>query len=335
MQISPIGSVNCNYVTKNCNKVRKQPSFGSIVPDLKPQNAMDYYFYQQIDSDFHKLRLSSTRIFRELPTQNAIAKLLNPNEKSEIKILGCSDGSEAWAHAIVLKEIMGEKAVQNVKIEGIDRADYIIETAKTGRIVCSDIEKNEYPNAEKNASGLESPIYGEGWDKYLIKSTRPQAFNQLLRKEPCLKYLEFDPVAGKSTSNGKMSWYEINKVGLPQVNFKSGDMLDNLDSDKESKNVVYVIANAGAYLIEKNPNDFIKLFGDIKEKNKGKKVYVVLGDMENRLLNNPNQRIISPSLQFALNLSLKSMGYYQIDEDLAKSFGSKDYQNVASKILTL
>ena len=57
--------------------------------------------------------------------------------------------------------------------------------------------------------------------------------------------------------------------------------------------------------------------------------------MENRILNNSNQRIIGADLQFALNLILQSMGYHQIDEDLAKSFGSKDYKNVASKILTL
>ena len=334
MQISPIGSVSCNYNKRNCSGVRKQPSFGSIVPDLKPENAVNYLFYQRLDLNFDKLRRSSTRIFRELPTQNAIAKLLNPDEKSEIKILGCSDGSEAWAHAIVLKEIMGEKARQNVKIEGIDNADYLIETAKTGRIVCSDIEKDRYPDLEKNTSGLESPIYGKGWDKYLIKSKRPEGFNRLLNQEPCLQYMEFDPVARKQIGKG-LNWYEINKQGLPQVDFKAGDMLDNLDTDSDSKNAVYVIANAGAYLLEKDPNKFIKLFSDIKEKNQGKKVFVVLGDMENRLLNNPNQRIISPSLQFALNLSLNSMGYHQIDEDLAKSFGSKDYKNVASKILTL
>ena len=77
MQISPVGSVN--YKTRVNNKVSKIPSFGSICPDLKPANAMTYAFYQNINPVFSKLRLSSTRIFRELPTQNAVSKLLNPS----------------------------------------------------------------------------------------------------------------------------------------------------------------------------------------------------------------------------------------------------------------
>ena len=332
MQISPVSS--SVYSINKPQKAVKKPSFGSIIPDAKPENVGNYELITMIDSDFHKLRLSSTRIFRELPAQNAIAKLLNPDEKSEIKILGCSDGSEAWAHAIVLKEIMGKKAQQNVKIEGIDKADYLIEIAKTGKIVCSDTEKDKYTINEYNISGLKSPVYGDGWDKYLIKSSRPEDFNQLLKKEPCLKYLEYDPVARINIGNG-MNWYEVNKEGLPEVKFTSGDMLNHLESEKDSKTVVYVLANAGAYLIEKDPNKFTQLFIDIKEKNKGKKVYVVLGDMENRLLHNPNQRIINPTLQFILNLNINSLGYRQIDEDLAKSFGSKDYKTVASKIYTL
>lgn len=331
MKISPFSSQS--YAAAKNSTVGK-PSFGSIFADATPQNRNIYGFYMQINPDFRKLKTSATRIFRELPTQVAVANLLNPDEKSEIKVLGCSDGSEAWAHAIVMKEVMGEKASKNIKIVGVVKADYLIELAKTDHIICSDIEKTLYVEREFDRSGLKSPVAGEGWNKYLIQSSRPKEYEMLCKKEPCLNYMEYDIASGKEIGHG-IEWYKINKEGLPQVEFKTGDIRTSLDSDKDSKNVVYVIANTGAYLAEKDPNDFIKLFNDIKEKNRGKNVYVVLGDMENIMLNSSQQGMIDPNLQYLLNLFIKNMGYSSINKEQVKNLGLTNYEEVASKILKL
>ena len=67
----------------------------------------------------HKLRPSATRIFRELPNKLATAKLIG-KDPADVHILGCSDVSEAYAHAIAIKESIGNSATHNVNIVGID-----------------------------------------------------------------------------------------------------------------------------------------------------------------------------------------------------------------------
>ena len=330
MQISPI--LNNNYYNKinTC----KKPAFKSVLPDITPQNTFIYHILSSGDESFTQLRLSATRIFRALSSQNAITKLLPKNEKSEIKVLGCSDGSEAWAYAIMAKENMGENA-KNVNIIGIDKADYLIETAKTGKIMCSDIEK-KYAFNEFNVSGLVSPLFAKGWDKYLTKCSRPKIVEILQQKHPCMQYIDFNPIERTTLGNGN-NWYDINKEGLPKVSFKTGDIFNNLEPEnKSAKNVVYVVANTAAYILEQDPAKFVKLFYDIKEKNKRKNVYVVLGKMEYLVLKDPNQRYkLSGNLRQIINYTLDSLGYKNISEDEAKKFGSTDYKEIAAKILKL
>lgn len=327
-----ISSASNNTVFKT--NYTKKPSFKSILSDITPQNSIIYEIIGGSNPHFTQLRLSSTRIFRALSSQNAITKMLPKNEKSEIKILGCSDGSEAWAYAIMAKENMGENA-KNVNVTGVDKADYLIETAKTGKIMCSDIEKN-YAANEPNVTGLVSPLFLDGWNKYLTKCPRPKEVEALQQKYPCMRYIDFNPIEGTTLGNGN-NWYDINKEGLPKVSFKTGDMFDNLEPEnKEVKNVVYVIANTAAYLLEENPAKFVKLFSDIKEKNKGKNVYVVLGKMEYIVLKDPNPRfILNGNLRQIVNNAINSLGYKNISEDEAKKFGSIDYKEIAAKITKL
>ncbi len=138
MNISPV-RFNSYYNKTVTNKIKNSPAFGSVCADADSYNQQDYAIYTLAHRGYNIIKSSSTRIFRELPSELAIAKLLNlnPNQKSQIKILGCSDGSEAWAHAITIKEVMGENA-KNVDIQAVDKAPHMIEAAKTGYLVLSD-----------------------------------------------------------------------------------------------------------------------------------------------------------------------------------------------------
>lgn len=339
MRISPISySYNNSYSASKKQNTNSAPSFTSLFADATPSNEGRYAYYTINNPLFAKLKNSSTRIFRELPSQIAISKLLNPDEKSEIKVLGCSDGSEAWAYGIVLKEEMGDKASQNVKIKGVDISPQMIEIAKTGRITCSDVER-KYASGKGEKTGNESPVKGDKWDNYLIKSTRPEGFTRALENHPFLKYVEYDPAANKSIGNG-IEWYEINQDGLPETTFEQGDMLKHLDPDDEAQNEVYVVANSAAYLIQnKGEEAYIKLFQDIKEKNEGKNknVYVVVGDVENRVLSPVaiKQMGIPAKMQNGIRRSIKELGFEKISDTKLRKKGVANYKDAASKIYVL
>lgn len=329
MQIQSIGSYNSynNYQNSlNKNTKQKTQSFGSFCADANATNQDDYAFYTLIHKDYFKMKGSSTRIFRELSSELAIAKLLNPKEKSEIKILGSADGSEAWAYAIAVKEAMGDNA-KNVKVKGVDIAPYMTELSNTGCLVLSSIEK-DYANNEIFVSHDKSPLKGKGWHKYLTKTERPEQFNETLKKYPYTKYIEFDPVVNKTIGNG-LEWYDVNKEGLPDVQFECGDMRKSIKPNNDADNQVYVIANSAAYLLQENPNDFIKLFMDIKEENKNKKdVYVVVGNLENRFLN-------SSVMGFVMSSHINALGFEHVSDKDLKKLGIKGNQEAASKIYKL
>ncbi len=327
MQIQSYGNYGYNNSKMGLNISRKEKkrSFGSLCADATPNNQDAYAIYTLICPDFSKMKCSSTRIFRELSSELAISKLLNPKEKSEIRILGSSDGSEAWAYAIAVKEEMGENA-KNVNIQGIDIAPYMTDLSNTGCLVLSSIEK-KYAEGTGFVSYDKSPLAGKGWHKYLTKTQRPEKFNEILEKYPYTKYMECDPVVNKSIGNG-LDWYEINKEGLPEVKFECADMRNCVKPNENVDNQVYVIANSAAYLIEKNPNDFIKLFQDIKQQNKDKKnVYVVVGNLENRFFNSLRGMM--------MQANINSLGFDHVSEKDLKKLGIKGNKEAASKIYKL
>lgn len=332
MQISKIAPIrNYNYQIKNLASLKNQPSFTSFCSDANGKTEPYYRDYTIKHKDYAKMKESSTRIFRDLPSQLAIANMLNPNQKSQIKILGCADGSEVWGYAIAIKEAMGENA-KNVSIQGVDKAPYMIETAKTGCLVLSDVE-HEYAQGENKAYKEKSPIEDEGWDNYLIKTQRPQGFDKITKEYPFMKYYENDPVVKKSIGSG-LEWYEINKEGLPEVSFEQGDMLDYLKSDDEAQNVVYVMANSSAYVFQNNPNDFIKLFQRIKENNKGKNVFVALGDIENMLLNS-NRLGIPYRTRLALNGIIDALGFKHVSPYELRQLGILSDETTSNKLYKL
>ncbi len=334
MNISPVNYDFSNINRQNTRKTQahaaktSQPAFTSLFADANARNERQYGIYCMINPGFNKLKSSSTRIFREFPSQQAIAKLLNPDEKSEIKVLGCADGSEAWAYAIQLNEENGGKAKDNVKVVGVDIAPYMVEAAKTGRIIMSDVEKSY---AEKSGN----PLKGDGWDKYLTKTNRPQNFNGMLLKWPFLTYVEADPVVNKAVGSG-LDWYEINKDELPDVSFESGDMMNFLEPDSDAQNVVYVVANSAGYLTERSTDDYIALFERIKEENKdnNKNVYVVTGSLENRVLSQ-GSRFLSPRDKNKINGAISSMGFQNISDIKLRKMGVNDYKDASSKIKVL
>lgn len=319
------------------NKISNNLLFTSLYADARGENQNAYGIYTMHNSGFAKVKRCATRIFRELPSQIAISKLLDPDKKTQINILGCSDGSEAYAYAIVMKEAMGDKAQENIKIKAVDFAPYMVDIAKTGAIVCSDIEK-KYANGNYDRTGSSSPLRGEGWDKYLTKSERPEGFEQALEKYPFLQYVECDPVARKTIGNG-LEWYEINKEGLPEIEFKQGDMRNHTFSNDEVEAEVYVIANSGAYLAESNPDDYIKLFEDIKNANKGKgkDVYVVIGDVELSLTNPAMSRLlgIRPGTQNRIKHSITDLGFEKVSDTKLRKKGVEHYKDAANKIYKL
>ena len=328
MQIQSLG----NYCYFNNKKelsranVEKTQSFGSFCADANQDNQNIYGIYTLSHPDFKKMKSSSTRIFRELSSELAISKLLNPNEKSEIKILGAADGSEAWAYAIAIKEAMGDNA-KNVNIQGIDIAPYMTDLSNTGCLVLSSVEK-QYANGTIFVSHDKSPLKGSGWHKYLTKTKRPESFNKTLEQYPYTRYIEYDPIVDKSIGKG-LEWYEINKEGLPDVSFECADMRTSIKPNENTDNQVYVIANSAAYLLQENPNDFIKLFADIKEQNKDKKnVYVVVGNLENRFFNSSMSGII-------MGLEINSLGFEHLSPKDLKRIGIKGNKEAAAKIYKL
>ena len=327
MQISPVRFNNFKL-----NKTNNTSSFGSICADANGKTEHKYKAYTLTGpNDYRIIKKSSTRIFRDLPSELAIARMLNPEQKTQIKVLGCADGSEAWGYAIALKETMGENAEKNVSIQAIDKAPHMIDAAKTGCLVLSDIER-KYAEGTTSVFKEKSPVAGKGWNQYFIKTTRPEEFNKILAEYPCMKYLEHDPVVNKKIGSG-LDWYEVNKQGLPNVTFECGDMLDYLEPDKEAENVVYVLANSAGYVFEKNPNDFFNIFNEIKATSKGKNVYIAMGNIETLILD--NYMAVINELPVPIKMLINSLGFKNIPENELSKLGIYSTSGTSNKLYKL
>ena len=115
-------------------------------------------------------------------------------------------------------------------------------------------------------------------------------------------------------------------------------MLDLLDPKKDSDSVVYVIANSGGYIAENNPDGYLKLFKDIKEKTKDKRnVYVVTGDVERTLFETTtgNRLGIDGRLQNRIRNSIANLGFSRVDKTKLRKLGVDNYNDAANKIYKL
>lgn len=341
MRISPITNYN---LTKTCSKHPKQspkatsePSFGGVCSQRSALNYGYYRYYSMLDKDYDAIMSHTTNVFREVEAEVAISKLLNPNKKTQIKILGCSDGSEAFSYGMAMVEAMGEKAKENVKIMGADIDDAMIEVAKTG---CTVLPKQYIGIGDAERDEMAKKYRRIAHDKYLTKTKRPEGFGDALKKYPKLQFLECDIAAESSIGNG-LDWYKVQTEKLPEITFKKGDMRDFLNSTEGAEAEVYVLANSVSYLAQKGgKEDIINVFKEIKEQNKGKgkDVYVIIGDMEQHLLDSP------PYVKFAtidhqdkaeIKNSIKRFGFEEVSEFKLRKLHIADHKNTAKKIYKL
>jgi len=288
-------------------------SFGSIYSHYRNDTYQKYQRAFETKPQEHQLKPYATRIFRELPTQLAVAKIIDSTRPATIRILGCSDGSEAYAYAIALAEENKGKS----KITAVDKEPFLIEMARTGHIVCADIEK-EWSNNHQLQKG--SPLAGSGWNKYLNKTDEPDNFKKLCEEYPILSQITSDKVAGISIGKG-MDWYKVNQENLPKIDFVQGDMRDHLEPKDGNEQQIYVVSNSLGYLALDDPKEFLKVFVNIQNKNyKNDSVYVVLGDVEHQIFR---------QLPQARNV-VSILGFEPIDKQELKNKGVLE-PDVASK----
>ncbi len=220
----------------------------------------------------HPLSGSTTLIFREQHVQSAIVKLLKKNMPTTFKVLGCSDGSEAWTYAILSSGAFKDKNL--VRIQAVDKKESLIELAKTGYLICSDREK-------QHATGLKDvPTEKNGWQKYFKQSEEPPEFKALVERYPELTDLTSGQIGGISIGKG-MEWYKINQTRLPDVEFIKDDLRNHIASKTEQ--TVYVMANSICYIGENEGTDkLVEIFEKIQNENYNKKgaTYVALGAVE-------------------------------------------------------
>ncbi len=218
---------------------------------------------------------SYTFMFREYPVQSAAVKLLKKDRPTTFKVLGCSDGSEAWTYAILSGNAFKDKNL--VRVEAVDKEESLIELAKTGYLICSDKEKE----LATNSSVKDIPLDEKSWGKIFKQTEEPPEFQGLVRRYPELADITSSKIFGDMSIGNGMEWQKINTERLPKVEFIAGDLRDYLESDTEQ--TVYVMANSVCYIGEKEgPDKFVEIFEKIQNENYNKKgpTYVVLGAVE-------------------------------------------------------
>ncbi len=299
-----------------------RPQFSGIYANLNPDNLMKYEIAKQQFPSEHKLRPYATRLFRELSTILGLTKVIG-NQPANIDILGCSDGSEAYAHAhaIAFKEHLGRKAMSNIKIKGIDKQPFLVEMGKTGYLVCTDKEK-EWANDSRRQPG--HPLANGGWNKYLErKEEAPTNFKKLTDKYPELSQITRDTVSNISIGKG-MDWYQVKTNDLPKIDFEVGDMKDYVKTSHSDKRLnVYVLSNAIAYIINEDQGaSFLKILTEIRNNNPHKEKLVVLGGTEHQIFRQAPQL-----LQY-----MKLLGLEPVSEEELKRLGVKQIDKVYGDI---
>ena len=200
--------------------------------------------------------------------------------------------------------------------------------AQTGCLILGDNEKEFGAEDFKNL-GVKSPVYdSKGWNKYFEKTHEPASFPRIVNENPFIHAMTHDPVVRASIHNG-LEWYKVKKEGLPEVTFKQADMLNSLDTNRQAKTMVYVMANSGSYVMGKNPYGFSNMMLDIKQKNQGKNVYVVFGYLEQSKLSDKSK------LANFINCQMDKYGFREIPIAELVSLGVTRPQNVKGLIYRL
>jgi len=303
-------------------KIYNQPSFSGIYANYGGDNTYTYLNAFRQNPQEHQLNSYATRIFRELPTTLAVAKLIQ-NKPTDIHILGCSDGSQSYAYAIVVKEELKDKT-NSVRVIGVDKEPFLVEMAKTGYLVCTDQEKIWANDPVQS----KSPLAGEGWDKYLkIQKTAPPNFQELTKKYPVLNQITRDPVSSISIENG-MHWYKVNKTGLPELSFIHDDMRNYVkQSFSSARQQIYVVANSLGYLaLENHGRPLLNVLQNIQNQNyKNKSTYVILGNVEHQVFR---------KLSY-LSYFIAEMGFKPVSINELKQMGVKELDKAANNIWKL
>ena len=264
------------------------PAFGAIYPDRCAKNIAQYekYYQDSADFDFYKLTFNTTNLFREVESQLELMDLLDPNKKTAVKVLGCSDGSEVYSYAIALAQKFGDKARKNFKVLGVDYDSAMIALARTKSLVLSEKESN---TQDVDLNKITDCWINLAKCSYLEKAKKPLEFDELKEMYPELRYVEYDPVS-KSKIGNELNWYSAKSNILPEIEFKFDDMMNCLDSTESTEAEVYVVANSSGYFIQENNGiqKYLDIFREIKSQNesKNKDVFVVIGDLELRALRN-------------------------------------------------
>jgi len=239
------------------------------------------------------------------------------------------DASDAIAAALQDKTLVQNP--KQLKIIGVDSAPDLIGLAKTGHIVISVIEA-------LIQDILRTPLQGGKLHEFFtLKKDGPKEFEELVKKSPKGRLIEMtrDLVAKLEIGDG-MDWYEANLEKLPAIGCRTSTMEDYVARTKTPhQRQIYVLANSWRYLLQ--PDDpkahslsigeldlspaklkkYFKVIQDIKTQNKGKEVLIILGDMEDSLLQQPEAIWIKQELY---RMGMKPM---TLDELKAKGVDTK------------
>ncbi len=261
------------------NKTIRNPLFAGIYAAGGPGNMISYLRDYERNPQDHRLKTYATRMFRELRTTLTTANLIARSTKpADLHILGASDGSEVYAHAIALRKA-GTKHIGNrVTIHSVERNPQFVELARTGHLVMADVEK-QYANNSNNVRL--NPLAGNGWNRYLQLSASPEIFSNLVRDWPDLGQIERDTVSRISIGNG-MNWYKVNTDELPPIEFKQADMREYVQEEVSDKPLqVFVVSNSLSYVFQEfGLKAMLQVLANIRNNNLGKETYLITGDME-------------------------------------------------------
>ena len=252
--------------------------FSGVLANMTDVTVAAYDAAESAEPNEHKLRPHLTRIFREQPSILAIARLIGQTP-TDIHVVGTSDGSESFAHAIALKERLGEVAKDNIRIFGVDQEPGLIELANTGYLVCTDQEKVWANDAERNPG---CPLRGPGWDRYLKHSAAPPVgFNSIVKRNPSIREVTRDPVAGIKIGQG-MHWYQVNRDLLPPITFVNSSLEEYVtQAPVEAPQQVFVLSNMWGYEAEAHGADtFLGVIPKLRQRAGDKPTYVVIGEVE-------------------------------------------------------
>ncbi len=248
MKILPVNTV---YNNKNTFK----SSFRVYYPD----NYKKYDFFNT------NLIRTSTNIFREDLDWDKFIKFLNLHfaykEKVNSYVMACSDGSEPFTYAMVIKEYLPENMQKKFfPIKASDIDEEVLNVAKSGRINLYPIE---FLLAE-NISGID-----------LFKYMTDKNVSKVIKGD-------------ETSESDEISSYKVNQELRDVVEFKRSDILTELKNIKDEGNSVVMCRNVFPYL---KPSYIDKIILTAKENLKNGSLFVIgnydgCTKIEERLLEN-------------------------------------------------